>query len=63
MITKVVDFKGGIRYDSTKPDGTPRKLLDISRLIDLGWEPTVTLKEGIEKSYEWYLEHHDEMNN
>jgi len=63
MIAKVIDFKGEIRYDSTNLDGTPRKLLDISRLIDLGWEPTVTLKEGIEKSYEWYLEHHDEMNN
>lgn len=55
MITKVVDFKGSIRYDSTKPDGTPQKLLDISRLKNLGWAPTVTLHEGIRKSYEWYL--------
>ena len=55
MIAKAVDFKGRIRYDSTKPDGTPQKLLDILRLKNLGWAPTVTLHEGIRKSYEWYL--------
>ena len=55
MIAKVVDFKGRIRYDSTKPDGTPRKLLDISRLKNLGWAPTISLHEGIRKSYEWYF--------
>jgi len=63
MIAKVIDFKGRIRYDSTKPDGTPRKLLDISRLIDLGWEPSLTLQEGIKKSYEWYLENHCSVVN
>lgn len=55
MIVEVVDFKGKIRYDSTKLDGTPRKLLDISRILNLGWKPSLTLKEGIEKSYQWYL--------
>ena len=55
MIAKVVDYKGEIRYDPTKLDGTPQKLLDISRLKNLGWAPTVTLDEGIRKSYEWYL--------
>ena len=55
MIAKVVDYKGEIRYDPTKLDGTPQKLLDISRLKNLGWAPTVTLHEGIMKSYEWYL--------
>ena len=57
MIADVVDYKGTIRYDSTKPDGTPRKLLDTTRLKNLGWAPVVSLNEGIRKSYEWYLEH------
>ena len=56
MIADIVGYKGKIRYDSSKPDGTPQKLLDISRLKNLGWAPTVTLHEGIRKSYEWYLE-------
>jgi GDP-L-fucose synthase len=55
IIAGIVGYKGKIRYDSSKPDGTPRKLLDISRLKNLGWAPTVTLHEGIRKSYEWYL--------
>jgi len=59
MIAKVVDYKGGIRYDPTKPDGTPQKLLDISRIKNLGWAPKVTLHEGIRKSYEWYLKQVD----
>ncbi len=63
MIAKVVDFKGGIRYDSTKPDGTPRKLLDTTRLNNLGWQPSLTLQEGIKKSYEWYLENHCTLVN
>jgi len=57
IIAKVIDFKGEIRYDSTKPDGTPRKLLDTTRLKNLGWIPVVSLQEGIRKSYAWYLEH------
>ena len=56
MIADIVGYKGKIRYDSSKPDGAPQKLLDISRLKNLGWAPTVTLHEGIRKSYEWYLE-------
>ena len=55
IIAGIVGYKGKIRYDSSKPDGTPQKLLDISRLKNLGWAPTVTLHEGIMKSYEWYL--------
>ena len=63
MIAKVVDFKGAIRYDSSKPDGTPRKLLDIKRLKNLGWAPKINLQEGIKKSYEWYLENHCSVVN
>jgi GDP-L-fucose synthase len=52
MITR---YGGEIRYDPSKPDGTPQKRLDISQIKKLGWRPEVTLKEGIQKSYQWYL--------
>ena len=45
-----------MEWDSSKPDGTPRKLMDVSRLRGLGWAPTVGLEEGIGRAYEWYLE-------
>ena len=63
IIRSIVNFQGEIRYDSTKPDGTPRKLLDITRIKQLGWKPTITLQEGIKKSYEWYLENHCSVVN
>lgn len=52
----VVGFKGRIEWDSTKPDGTPRKLTDVSRLHSLGWKHTVELHEGMERLFEWYLD-------
>ena len=55
MIRRIVGFDGTVLWDKTKPDGTPRKLLDISRLKALGWEPTTALEDGIRKTYEWYL--------
>jgi GDP-L-fucose synthase len=55
MIKEVVGFSGGIQYDTSKPDGTPRKLLDVSWLKSQGWESKITLREGIRKTYEWYL--------
>lgn len=58
IIAEAVGFKGEICYDSTKPDGTPRKLMDISRLHSLGWHHKTTLKEGIEKAYRWFLENY-----
>lgn len=54
-IKSVVGFQGKIIYDSTKPDGTPKKLLDVSRLENLGWKYSTELKQGIEKTYSWYL--------
>ena len=54
LIAKIVGFEGTIIQDSSKPDGTPRKLLDVSRLRSLGWEPTISLAEGIRATYEWY---------
>ena len=55
MIKEIVGFKGGIVYDRTKPDGTPRKLLDISRLKQLGWQAKISLEQGIKQTYQSYL--------
>ena len=51
----VVDFSGEIRFDPTKPDGAPRKLLDVSRLRDLGWSAGIHLRQGLRQSYDWFL--------
>jgi GDP-L-fucose synthase len=56
LIADIVGFKGSIRYDSSKPDGTLRKLLDVSRLRSMGWESKISLRRGIEKTYRWYVE-------
>jgi GDP-L-fucose synthase len=52
-----VGFSGKLAFDTTKPDGTPRKLLDVSKLHALGWAPKIGLKEGIAGTYRWYLDH------
>lgn len=57
LIKDVVGFEGELAFDTSKPDGTPRKLLDVSRLTALGWRAQVGLREGIESTYGWYLEH------
>jgi GDP-L-fucose synthase len=54
-IRRVVGFTGSLRFDSSKPDGTPRKLLDTSRLAALGWTPKIGLEAGIRSTYEWFL--------
>jgi GDP-L-fucose synthase len=54
LIGKVVGFQGKLDFDPAKPDGTPRKLLDTSRLTALGWQPTISLEEGIASTYDWY---------
>ena len=56
LIKKIVGFEGEIVYDSTKPDGTPRKLMDVSRLHELGWNHKTSLEEGIKKTYSWFIE-------
>lgn len=56
IVTDVVGFKGKIEFDTSKPDGTPRKLLDVSRLEGLGWRAKIGLREGIESTYQWFLE-------
>ena len=55
LICEVVGFDGELSWDKTKPDGTPRKLLDLSKLRGLGWTPTIPLRDGIARTYEWFL--------
>lgn len=57
LITAAVGFEGAIRFDSSKPDGTPRKLLDTTRLTALGWRPKIPLADGLTATYRWYREH------
>jgi GDP-L-fucose synthase len=54
MIKEVVGYEGAIVYDSSKPDGTPRKLMDVSKLSKLGWNYTIPLKKGLEMVYQEY---------
>ena len=56
IVSEVVGYKGDVRWDQDKPDGTPQKLLDISKIKELGWKPKIALKDGIRIVYEWYLE-------
>jgi GDP-L-fucose synthase len=56
LIAEVTKFKGKINFDATKPNGTPRKLLDSSYIASLGWEPKISLESGIQETYGWYLE-------
>jgi GDP-L-fucose synthase len=55
-VARVVGFCGRLRYDPSKPDGAPRKLLDTSRLAALGWAPRIGLEEGIRATYAWFLD-------
>jgi len=57
MVRDVVHPEAEIDFDTSKPDGTPRKLLDSSRLQQLGWQPSIPLAQGVASTYEWYLEH------
>ncbi len=55
LIQSTVGFEGSIEWDSSRPDGTPRKLLDVSRITALGWKPTISLEDGIRSTYDWYI--------
>ncbi|GGC06728.1 GDP-L-fucose synthase [Marinobacterium zhoushanense] len=59
-LAKVTDFKGTLRFDTTKPDGTPRKLMDVSRLASLGWKASIGLESGLRSTYEWFKTHVDD---
>jgi GDP-L-fucose synthase len=56
LIADVVGFEGRMTFDTSKPDGAPRKLLDVRRLKDLGWSPSITLAEGIRSTYQWFVD-------
>ena len=60
-IADVVGFKGEFVWNTDKPNGTPRKLLDVSKINSLGWYPTIGLREGIKQTYDWYLENEDRV--
>ena len=62
-IKEVVDFTGDIIWDSTKPDGTARKLMNVSKVKALGWEPKVNLKDGLIDTYQWFIEHKDQFKS
>jgi GDP-L-fucose synthase len=57
LVCDIAGYGGRLAFDTSKPDGTPRKLLDVSRIRGLGWEPRISLAEGIRQTYAWYLEH------
>jgi GDP-L-fucose synthase len=63
VVAKAVGYTGALGFDPSRPDGTPRKLLDVSRLARLGWRATTSLEEGIKLAYQAYLaEHHEGVN-
>ena len=61
LVAEVVGYRGRITFDPSKPDGTPRKLLDVSRIQEAGWKPHIPLREGVRQTYVWFLEHASEI--
>jgi len=60
LVREVIGFQGELVFDRSKPDGTPRKLLDVSKMTALGWKPRIALRDGIGSTYRWFLEHASE---
>ena len=60
-MARVVGFKGDVIFDSSKPDGTPRKLLNVDRLDKLGWQSSIDLESGLSSTYNWFLENYDAL--
>jgi len=60
-MAKVVGFKGDIVFDINKPDGTPRKLMDVSRLNNLGWKHSISLEAGLQSTYQWFKENEQSL--
>jgi GDP-L-fucose synthase len=59
LVAEITGFNGSITCDTSKPDGTMRKLMDVSRLRSMGWQAKIGLREGIERTYRWFLETSD----
>lgn len=63
LIKKITKFEGKIIFDTSKPDGTPQKLLNVSRIKALGWESVTTLENGLQNTYKWYLKNNEKAGN
>jgi GDP-L-fucose synthase len=63
LVAEVVGFRGTVATDPSKPDGTPQKLLDVSRMRALGWSPRYSLRAGLEATYEWFLSHTADLSS
>ncbi|MEK4870706.1 GDP-L-fucose synthase [Niallia sp. FSL W8-1348] len=61
LVKKVIGFKGELKFDTSKPDGTPRKLVDVTKINSLGWKANTSLEEGLNKAYNWFLENEMEV--
>ena len=61
LVAGIIGYRGAVRFNTAMPDGTSRKLLDISKLRGLGWKPTIPLESGIQQTYNWYLQHRDSL--
>jgi GDP-L-fucose synthase len=61
MIADIIDYKGEVIWNLEYPNGTPRKLLDISRIKELGWKPNISLEKGIKETYQWFLDNYDTL--
>ncbi|TCJ39578.1 GDP-L-fucose synthase [Parafrankia sp. BMG5.11] len=61
LVARIIGYQGQIATDASRPDGTARKLLDVSRLAGMGWTATIGLEDGIAKTYRWYLDHEDQL--
>jgi GDP-L-fucose synthase len=55
LVQRVVGYEGPVLWDDSRPDGTPRKLMDVTRIKSLGWAPEVGLEDGIRRTYDWFL--------
>ena len=62
MICDVIGFKGNLVWDTSKPDGTPQKLLDVSKMRTLGWQSTISLRDGLKRTYDWFLQNQEALS-
>jgi GDP-L-fucose synthase len=63
LVAHTVGYRGELVQDTSKPDGTPRKLLDVSRINTLGWKARISLEEGIQETYQWFLNNMSDLRN
>jgi GDP-L-fucose synthase len=63
LVAAVTGFQGKVSFDTSKPDGAPRKLMDVSRLAEMGWQAKITLKDGLKDAYRWYLKNQDNLRS